>query len=104
MHFVEIGSFDVAHRQLPWPWIAIDASASRLAFVSDRDRVATRVLAAGQLTDGPSFALPADLGLPTQEAPSDGHRGVPSGVHGFSLDCRGDLVAVVGTAKGSSVV
>lgn len=90
MHFVEVGTFEVVHGDLPWPWIAIDARSSRLAFASSDDCIATRAYAEGRITEGPSFALPADVGL--------------GAVDGFSIDPGGTLLAVTGTAAGASVV
>ena len=104
MDFVEVGSFDVLHRHLAWPWVAIDASRRRFAFASPDGRITTRVLAEGQLAEGPSFPLPTDLGLPTARAPAVGHRGAEAGVHGFSIDAEGTLLAVTGTLEATSVV
>ena len=84
MHCREIASFDVVHRSLAWPWIAIDPTATRFAFASSDDRLATRVLAGGAVEEGPSFSLPADLRLPE--------------VHAFGLDSRGELVAALGAS------
>ncbi len=104
MLFVEVGSFDVLHRHLAWPWIAIDASRRRFAFVSSEGRVATRAFLDGALSEGPSFSLPGDLGLPTEQAPAVGHRGVEAGLHGFAIDGEGTLLALTGTTEGESVV
>jgi hypothetical protein len=62
---------------LPWPWIAFDASGSRLAFLETETRVATRLLERDRVSVGPSFELPAGLA-----------------VQGFSLARNGTLLAV----------
>jgi hypothetical protein len=104
MHCKEIASFDVVHRSLAWPWIALDPSQTRFVFASSERGLATRVLAAGAVDAGPSFPLPEDLALPTVQAPPNEHRGVAQGVHGFAIDPSGDRVAVVGTTLGKSVL
>jgi hypothetical protein len=96
MHFVDIGSFEVVHRELVWPWIAFDASRSRFAFPSSDRTVATRAYADERLAEGPSFSLPSDLTLPT--APSG------TGVRGFTIDAQGALLAVTGAVDARSVV
>lgn len=83
MHCVELASFDVVHRKLGWPWLAIDPTQARFAFASSDDRIATRLFAEGRVSDGPSFALPADLSLTTE-------------LRAFAIDPRGELVAIVG--------
>ncbi len=105
MHCTEIAAFEVFHRRLGWPWIAIDAAGARVAFASSEDRLATRALAPGGAVDeGPAFALPADLRLPVAAPSPSDHRGAAEGIHGFGVDSRGELVAVVGTAGGASVL
>jgi hypothetical protein len=90
MNLVEVATFDVAHDQLSWPWIAFDSSGKRFAFPSSKSRIETRSLDDGRLTEGATFALPADLTL--------------AGVHGFSLDARGTLLAVAGVASAAGVL
>ncbi|MEO8874894.1 MAG: hypothetical protein ABI461_04840 [Polyangiaceae bacterium] len=104
MQFLEVGSFDVTHHELAWPWISIDSSRSRFAFAASGDRIATRSFIEGDLAEGPSFALPADLHLPTVKAADAGFRGAEDGVHGFSIDASARLLAVVGSIAGVSVV
>lgn len=85
MKLVELASFDAAHRELPWPWIAFDPTGKRFAFASADRRIETRVLAQGSLVEGPSFTVSDDLDLP-----KDG------GVRAFAIDPRGELIALVG--------
>jgi hypothetical protein len=102
MRFAELGTFDVVHRHLPWPWIHIDPTRRRFAFATESSRIATRSLEDARLAEGRSFELPPDLGLPTIEPPEEDHRGPRSGVHGFALDPTGERLAVVGTVKGAT--
>ncbi len=104
MHCVEIASFEVTHRELAWPWMAIDVTHARFAFATSDHRIETRVLADGRVSEGPSFALPADLGLPTTKTPATGHRGAEAGIHGFAIDSQGELLAVTAAVEGKSVV
>lgn len=90
MNFIEVASFDVVHERLPWPWVAFDSSGTRFAFAASKERIATRVLDQGELTEGTSFALPPDLAL--------------SDIHGFSLDAGGSLLAITGVIETTSVV
>ena len=90
MNLVEVASFDVVHRQLSWPWIALDASGKRFAFASSDRRIETRLLEGGRLTEGAAFSLPEGVTL--------------GGLHGFSIDAGGTLLAVVGVVDAASVV
>src|SRR4051812_45767938 len=90
MKLVSIASFDVVHRDLPWPWIAFDPTGARFAFASSERTFATRVWTGDALIEGPSFALAACLSYP--------------GVHAFAVDPRGELFAVTGAVAGGSVV
>ncbi len=103
MLFLEIGMFDVVHRQLAWPWIAIDADKTRLAFFSSENEISTRVLVDGRLALGPRFALPADVVLPS-EKPVDDRRGAEHGVHGFAIDTAGARLAFAASVQKQSVV
>jgi hypothetical protein len=67
MHIVTLDVFAAAHGALSWPWIAIDPTSTRIAFASSDTEIATRVLAGGKVTAGPSFALPEGFTLPTKE-------------------------------------
>jgi hypothetical protein len=109
MELIEIGSFEAAHEHLAWPWIAVDPSRRRFAFVTAAgalgQRVETRTLEGFRaLAAGASFPLPDDLGLPTKAAPETGHRGAESGLHGFAIDGEGTLLALTGVSEGVSVV
>jgi hypothetical protein len=86
MRFSEIASFDVLHGHLSWPWLSFDASGKRFAFASSaRERVATRILENGNVSEGPTFSLPSD---------------VAADVKAFALGKEGALLA----ATGASVV
>ena len=82
MKFSELASFDVVHEHITWPWIAFDASGSRLAFASSKTGIATRALHDGSVTDGPTFSVPDDVAL-----------------RSFTLNAPGTLLAVVGIAS-----
>lgn len=104
MKLTELASFDVVHAQLSWPWTALAAGGCRLAFASSSDRVASRAIDGDGVVAGPSFTLPADLHLPAEPPKPDARRDVRPGVHGFSLDDRGQRLAVVGNAALRSVL
>lgn len=104
MKLTEIASFAVVHEQLSWPWISFDASGCRFAFASSRDRVASRVLREGHLAEGSSFALPPDLALPTTPPPDEATRDARAGLHGLSLDSRGERLAITGVTTSASVL
>jgi len=82
--FLEIASFEVTHRALPWPWVAVDPTRTRFAFATADDVVGTRALVDGKIVEGKSFSLPADLALSAER------------VRGFAIDPRGELLAVSG--------
>jgi len=90
MNLEELASFDVVHDKLSWPWIAFDSSGKRFAFASSDRRIETRFLDDGRVTEGPGLPLPPDLAL--------------SGIHGFSIDAHGTLLAVVGVIEAAGVV
>ena len=90
MNLEELASFDVVHHQLTWPWIAFDSSGKRFAFAASDRRIETRLLEEARIVDGPAFSLPSDLAL--------------AGVHGFSIDARGALLALVGVVGSAGVV
>ncbi len=104
MDFRELAAFDVVHLELAWPWVAIDAARTRIAFGAPENRIATRLFAEGTLEGGPTFDLPADLGFPTEKSSGSGHRGAASGVHAFAIAPEGSLLAVTGTADEHSIV
>jgi hypothetical protein len=104
MKLLEVGSFEIVHRHLAWPWVAIDVSRRRFAFASADDRISSRSFIEGDLTEGTSFSLPRDLRLPEVKAPETGHRGAEAGIHGFSIDAQGKLLAVTATIERVSVV
>lgn len=83
MSFTEIASFEVVHGHLSWPWISFDPSGKRFAFASSTAAIATRALDdhGRVVTEGPSFALPSDLG---------------AAVQAFAIGCQGTLLAATG--------
>ncbi len=87
MDYAEITSFEVVHRALVWPWVSIDPSRARFAFPTSERSIATRAFAEGRVSEGKTFALPADLALPSENE---------RGAHGFAIDPRGELLAVIG--------
>lgn len=100
MHIVELDTFAAARGALAWPWIALDPTSTRLAFVASAREVATRVLLADArlptVTAGPSFSLPADLALPSTDA--------EQGLRAFALSPDGTTLAIVGTAAVASLL
>jgi hypothetical protein len=100
--FTEIEAFDVVHRHLAWPWLAFDAKRSRVAFAASETQIASRVLFDGRVTEGPTFALPADLALPT--TPTSGPGAPGAGADGFAIASDGALLGIIGTVDGASVV
>ncbi len=87
MKFTELATFDAVHEHFTWPWLAFDASGHRFAFASSKSHIATRVVHDGNVLDGPTFSLPADLTL-----------------RSFTLDATGTLLAALGSAGGASIV
>jgi hypothetical protein len=100
MHIVELDTFAAAHGALAWPWIALDPTHTRLAFVASAREIATRTLVADArlpaVTAGPSFALPEDLALPATDA--------EQGLRAFALSPEGTSLATIGTGSRSSLV
>jgi hypothetical protein len=90
MGFVEVGTFEVVHERLAWPWLAFAPGAKRFAFAASKDRIATRVLNEGRIEEGTTFSLAPDLEL--------------SGVHGFAVEAEGALLAVTGVIGTQSVI
>jgi hypothetical protein len=103
MRFTELASFEVAHAQLAWPWIAFDPTGTRFAFPSSAGRIATRALDGAAVVEGPSFTLPEGLSLPVTPPPADRAR-TDAGLHGFALDPAGALLAAIGIAGGGGVL
>ena len=99
-----LASFEVAHKKLPWPWLAIDPTHQRIAYVTPGGRVDTRQMENGVVQVGATFALPAGLRLPTTQAAPTGHQGPSSGLHGLAISPSGELVAFAGTMKDASVI
>jgi hypothetical protein len=105
MQLTKIGTFDVVREQLSWPWITFDATGRRFAFPSSARHIESRALDdAGQLGAGPTFSLPADLGLPTTAPKDEPVRDTRPGVHGFSLDATGTRLAITGVVDTTSFV
>ena len=107
MEFVEVASFDVAHRALNWPWVAIDPTHTRFAYATDDRHIAARAFDGRAVSEPITFTLPTDLVLPTGRdytlPPSLEHRGA-RGIHGFAISPNGDRLAVVGTIGAKSFV
>lgn len=97
MQLLHVGAFEAEHAHLPWPWVAVAPSARVLAFVS-QGFVKTRIFDGSRLVEGPSFALPPGLPLPTSDAPD------APGLRGLAPSHDGALVALVGITEGESVV
>jgi hypothetical protein len=104
MKLTELASFDVVREELSWPWVAFDSSGGVFAFPSSGSRIASRVLEHEQITEGPTFALPADLALPTAPPKDEASRDTRAGVHGFSVGAGGSQLAVTGVIESASVV
>jgi len=105
MLFHELASFDVAHRHLAWPWVAIAPNTNRLAFASADDRIASQEFVDGtRLLPRASFTLPAGLHLPTEKAPADGNREAQRGLYAFGLSPDGQLLAIIGQIEGGAHV
>lgn len=101
MKLEELGSFEVAHGHLAWPWIAIDTTSSRFAYAASERSVASRALQGGRLVEGTTFALPEDLALPSAKPDPEGK--LPQqGLHGFAIDGAGDLLAAIGNVSASA--
>ncbi len=95
MIFRELAAFEVFHAQLDWPWLAFDAGGEHVAFASTSSTIATRRLDGAKVVDGPSFALPSDLGLAAEPR---------AGLTAFSVSVERGLVALAGVANGIEVV
>ena len=80
MKLAEIDRFVVLHRKLGWPWVAFDARATRIAFASADDTIATRVVDGAGAAAGPSFTLPKNLQLAESE---------DAGLRGFAIASTG---------------
>jgi hypothetical protein len=104
MHFIEVATFEVLHRHLAWPWVAVDVSRTHFAFASADDRISSRRFLEGDVTEGAVFPLPNDLRLPGDKRPEAGHRGSELGIHAFSIDAAGQLLAVTATLEGGTSV
>ncbi len=104
MKQVVLASFDVAHQHLAWPWVAVDPRRQRFAFVTGAGHVETRGLVDGGLVEGPRFALPRGLALPTAPPAPTGHRGAERGLHGLALAPEGSRLGLTGIVDGASVV
>lgn len=104
MKLTEIASFDVVRAELSWPWLAFDASGTRFAFPAAGQRIASRVLEGDHASEGPSFALPADLVLPTVPPVDQPVRDARQGVHGFAIHPAGTSLAVTGVVGSASVI
>lgn len=105
MLFHELAAFDVDHRHLAWPWVAIAPNTNRIAFATADDRIDAREFVDGaRLEPRGSFTLPAGLHLPTDKAPADGNREAQRGLYAFGLSPDGLLLAIIGQVDGVHVV
>ena len=99
MLIAELDVFEVAHGVLGWPWIALDATHTHLAFAESSTSIATRTLddARHLVTAGATFALPADLSLPADDP--------EKGLRAFAIDAAGTHLALIGAgADGGALV
>jgi hypothetical protein len=87
MFSAPLASFEVAHKDLPWPWIAIDPTRSRMAFMTPRGTISTRRVDGGELALGPTFELPL----------------TGNGVRGLAVSPNGERVAIAATLEKSIV-
>lgn len=104
MHFDEVASFDVVREQLSWPWLSIDPTGHQVAFPTARDRIASRKVDGNAVSEGPTFVLPADLGLPLDKPADAPTHDVRPGLHAFAVAPAGDRIVATGVAGTSSVV
>ncbi len=96
MHIVELDVFPAAHGALAWPWIALDAAHTRLAFAESERTIATRGIEGSKVGPGPSFTLPEDLLLPATDP--------EKGLRAFAIDSTGTQLALLGTAAEGGVL
>ncbi len=99
MSFTEIASFDVVHGHLSWPWISFDPSGKHFAFASSTSAFATRAFDDGRVTEGPSVALPSDLGRNSVQAFAIGSQGTLLAATGAGLVVTCDASGEVARAK-----
>lgn len=104
MKLAEIARFDLVRAQLSWPWMAFDASGRRFLFPSSGNALASRVLEGDHVSEGPTFALPADLALPSAPPVDAPVRDTRPGLHGFTVDTSGEHVALAGMVAEAGVV
>lgn len=100
MRSTVLATFEVSHRQLRWPWVALSPTRRALAFVARDERIETRLWDGERLGEGPSFPLPGDLRLPRTPAPASGHGGVERGIEAFAIDGLASRAAVIGRVDG----
>lgn len=100
MRSTVIATYEVSHRELAWPWVALSPTRRALGFVARDERIATRLWDGERLGEGPSFSLPGDLRLPRTGAPASGHGGVERGIEAFAIDGLASRAAVVGRTDG----
>ncbi len=96
MHIVELDVFPAAHGALGWPWIALDAAHTRLAFAESERIIATRGIEGSKVVPGPSFTLPEDLLLPATDP--------EKGLRAFAIDSTGTQLALLGTGAEGGVL
>ena len=94
MKLRELGSFDVVHEGLAWPWLAFEPRGRGFAFCASDRTIATRWLRgdapASGIEEGPTFTLPDGI--------------VVSTLRGFAVDPDASLLVIVagGAASGAS--
>lgn len=104
MKLALVASFEVAHKKLTWPWVAIDPTHTRIAFVKPTHTIGTRVIQGEVLVEGSTFELPRDLRLPNRPPSPSNHRGVPKGLHGIAVAPNGEAIALTAAVGDASVI
>jgi hypothetical protein len=88
MKFTEIGTFEIAHENLSWPWFVFDATGTRVAYPASQTQISSGTYDGTAIVRGANFSLPAGLTL--------------ADLSGFSLERDGAHLALVTTTERSS--